>query len=133
MYLPPQILFFKSFVQDSYIRELTERNTRRTNYSTIDLDMYIDEAYTDMSNDFEDIRMLDNFYQTSSFFPMPVVLVSTLSEGGETNLGPYSLCFPHIIAERYAMMLICREDSSSGVSKSPDRVGLWGQHLLLVH
>ena len=42
-----------------------------------------------MSNDFEDVRMLDNFYQTSSFFPMPVVLVSTLSEEGQTNLGPY--------------------------------------------
>jgi flavin reductase (DIM6/NTAB) family NADH-FMN oxidoreductase RutF len=66
-----------------------------------------------MSNDFEDIRMLDNFYQTSSFFPMPVVLVSTLSEEGLTNLGPYSLCFPHIIAGRYAMMLICREDSNT--------------------
>jgi flavin reductase (DIM6/NTAB) family NADH-FMN oxidoreductase RutF len=66
-----------------------------------------------MSNDFEDVRMLDNFYQTSSFFPMPVVLVSTLSEEGQTNLGPYSLCFPHVIAGRYAMMLICREDSNT--------------------
>ena len=66
-----------------------------------------------MSNDFEDVRMLDNFYQTSAFFPMPVVLVSTLSEEGQTNLGPYSLCFPHVIAERYAMMLICREDSNT--------------------
>ena len=67
---------------------------------------------------FEEIRMLDNFYQTSSFFPMPVVLVSTLSESGETNLGPYSLCFPHIIAGegRYAMMLICREDSNTAVN-----------------
>jgi len=44
---------------------------------------------------------------------MPVVLVSTLSEEGQTNLGPYSLCFPHIIAGRYAMMLICREDSNT--------------------
>ncbi len=66
-----------------------------------------------MSNDFEDVRMLDNFYQTSSFFPMPVVLVSTLSEEGQTNLGPYSLCFPHVIAGRYAMMLITREDSNT--------------------
>ena len=66
-----------------------------------------------MSNDFEDVRMLDNFYQSSAFFPMPVVLVSTLSEEGQTNLGPYSLCFPHVIAERYAMMLICREDSNT--------------------
>ncbi|MHA3964899.1 MAG: hypothetical protein AM325_015330 [Candidatus Thorarchaeota archaeon SMTZ1-45] len=69
-----------------------------------------------MSNDFEDIRMLDNFYQTSSFFPMPVVLVSTLSEEGPKNLGPYSLFFPHIIAGRYAMMLICREDSNTAMN-----------------
>ncbi|MFW9845089.1 MAG: hypothetical protein ACFFEV_10970 [Candidatus Thorarchaeota archaeon] len=68
--------------------------------------------------DFEQIRILDNFYQTSSFFPMPVVLVSTLAETGQTNLGPYSLCFPHLIAgeEKYAMMLICREDSNTAMN-----------------
>jgi len=68
--------------------------------------------------DFEQIRILDNFYQTSSFFPMPVVLVSTLAETGQTNLGPYSLCFPHLIAGegKYAMMLICREDSNTAMN-----------------
>jgi flavin reductase (DIM6/NTAB) family NADH-FMN oxidoreductase RutF len=69
-----------------------------------------------MNNDFEDIRLLDNFYQTSSYFPMPVVLISTLSDEGKTNLGPYSLCFPHLVAERYAMMLICREDSNTATN-----------------
>jgi hypothetical protein len=33
-------------------------------------------------DDFEDVRILDNFYQTSSYFPMPVVLVGTLAESG---------------------------------------------------
>ncbi len=68
--------------------------------------------------DFEQIKILDNFYQTSSFFPMPVVLVSTMAETGQTNLGPYSLCFPHLIAEedKYAMMLICREDSNTAMN-----------------
>lgn len=68
--------------------------------------------------DFEQIRILDNFYQTSSFFPMPVVLVSTIADSGQTNLGPYSLCFPHLIAEegKYAMMLICREDSNTATN-----------------
>jgi len=68
--------------------------------------------------DFEEIRILDNFYQTSSFFPMPVVLVSTLAENCQTNLGPYSLCFPHLIAEknRYAMMFICRDDSNTSMN-----------------
>ena len=59
------------------------------------------------------VRILDNFYQTSSFFPMPVVLVSTLSESGQTNLGSYSLCFPHVIAGEHAMLLIARESSNT--------------------
>ncbi len=68
--------------------------------------------------DFEQIRIVDNFYQTSSFFPMPVVLVSTLAETGQTNLGPYSLCFPHIVAgqDKYSMMLICRETSNTAMN-----------------
>ena len=36
-------------------------------------------------DDFEDIGILDNFYQTSSFFPMLVVLITTVSESGQTN------------------------------------------------
>ena len=47
---------------------------------------------------FKDLRIVDNFYQTSSFFPMPTVLVSTVSESGQTNCGSYSLCFPYYIA-----------------------------------
>lgn len=68
-----------------------------------------------MTNEFTDVRMLDNFYQTSSFFPMPVVLVSTLTESGQTNLGPYSLCFPHVVTggRDYAMMLIARGTSNT--------------------
>ena len=67
-------------------------------------------------NDFEDVKILDNFYQTSCFFPMPVVLVSTLAESGATNLGPYSLCFPHIISKRHAMMLIARGNSNTATN-----------------
>ena len=48
-------------------------------------------------DDFEDVPVLDNFYQTSAFFPMPVVLVATRADDGAANLGPYSLCFPHVI------------------------------------
>lgn len=46
---------------------------------------------------------------------MPVVLISTISESGTPNLGPYSLCFPHIIADegKYAMMLISRSTSNT--------------------
>lgn len=64
---------------------------------------------------FEDLRIVDNFYQTSAFFPMPTVLVSTVSENGMTNFGSYSLCFPYYIAgkEYYAMLLECRNSSNT--------------------
>lgn len=66
-------------------------------------------------NGFKDLRIVDNFYQTSAFFPMPTVLVGTVSETGETNLGSYSLCFPYYIAgkEYYAMLLECRNSSNT--------------------
>jgi flavin reductase (DIM6/NTAB) family NADH-FMN oxidoreductase RutF len=69
-----------------------------------------------MKNNFVDVRILDNFYQTSSFFPMPVVLVSTVAETGQTNLGSYSLCFPFTIAQDHAMMLISRADSNTSLN-----------------
>jgi flavin reductase (DIM6/NTAB) family NADH-FMN oxidoreductase RutF len=69
-----------------------------------------------VSADFVDVRILDNFYQTSSFFPMPVVLVSTLDESGQTNLGPYSLCFPYIVAGKHSMMLGTRADSNTSLN-----------------
>ena len=64
---------------------------------------------------FKDLRIVDNFYQTSAFFPMPTVLVSTLSSEGKTNLGAYSLIQPYYIAGRdyYAMLLCCRNSSNT--------------------
>ena len=47
---------------------------------------------------FENLRIVDNFYQTSLFFPMPTVVISTLCEDGTTNLGPYSLIQPYYVA-----------------------------------
>ena len=68
-----------------------------------------------MASTFENLPILDNFYQTSSFFPMPIVMVGTLDESGQTNLGPYSLCFPYYIAgkDRYTMILMCRNSSNT--------------------
>jgi len=63
---------------------------------------------------FENLRIVDNFYQTSAFFPMPTVLVSTLTPDGMTSLGPYSLCQPYYIAGRdYYAMLLCTRNSSN--------------------
>ncbi len=63
----------------------------------------------------KDLRIVDNFYQTSAYFPMPTVLVGTVSENGKTNLGSYSLCFPYYIAGKdyYAMILECRNSSNT--------------------
>lgn len=63
----------------------------------------------------KELRIVDNFYQTSAFYPMPTVLVGTISESGQTNLGAYSLCFPYYIAGKdyYAMILECRNSSNT--------------------
>ena len=34
---------------------------------------------------FKDLRIVDNFYQTSSFFPMPTVCISTINPDGSLN------------------------------------------------
>lgn len=64
---------------------------------------------------FKDLRIVDNFYQTSAFFPMPTILISTLDEKGRTTCGAYSLCFPYYIAGKdyYAMILECRNSSNT--------------------
>lgn len=68
-----------------------------------------------MSNSFKDLRIVDNFYQTSSFFPMPLTLIGTIDENGFTSFGAYSLIFPYYIAgkEYYAMVLECRNSSNT--------------------
>lgn len=74
-------------------------------------------------NGFKDLRIVDNFYQTSAFFPMPTTEIGTLSESGETNIGSYSLCFPYYVAGKdyYAMILCCR--NSSNTAKNILRTG----------
>ena len=64
---------------------------------------------------FKNLRIVDNFYQTSSFFPMPTILIGTLDEKGNTSFGAYSLCFPYYIAGKdyYAMVLECRNSSNT--------------------
>ena len=64
---------------------------------------------------FENLRIVDNFYQTSLFFPMPTVIISTMCEDGSTTLGPYSLVQPYYVAGKdyYAMLLSCRNSSNT--------------------
>jgi flavin reductase (DIM6/NTAB) family NADH-FMN oxidoreductase RutF len=58
----------------------------------------------------------DNFYQVSSFYPMPVVLITTVSESGATNIGSYSLVFPFGIVDKDYLMLISRYDSNTAIN-----------------
>ena len=64
---------------------------------------------------FHDLRIVDNFYQTSAYSPMPTVLISTLTPEGKTSLGPYSLIAPYYVAGKgyYAMLLNCRNSSNT--------------------
>ena len=64
---------------------------------------------------FQELRIVDNFYQTSLFYPMPAVLVSTLTDEGTTTCGPYSLLAPFYVAGKpyYAFMLECRNSSNT--------------------
>ena len=64
---------------------------------------------------FENLRVVDNFYQTSLFFPMPTIVIGTLCEDGSTTLGPYSLVQPYYVAGKdfYAMLLSCRNSSNT--------------------
>ncbi len=64
---------------------------------------------------FEDLRIVDNFYQSSLFFPMPTVCISTINPDGSVNIGSYSLIAPYYVAGRdyYAMMLNCRNNSNT--------------------
>ncbi len=66
-------------------------------------------------SEFKELRIVDNFYQTSSFFPMPTILISTIDDEGNTSLGSYSLCFPYYVAGKdyYAMILECRNSSNT--------------------
>ena len=67
-----------------------------------------------MSN-YREVKVVDNFYQNSLFFPMPTVAISSLDENGKTNIGSYSLVFPYYIAGKdyYAMLLECRNSSNT--------------------
>jgi flavin reductase (DIM6/NTAB) family NADH-FMN oxidoreductase RutF len=66
--------------------------------------------------DFVAIPVRDNFYQSSSFFPMPFALITTINERGTTSIGPHSLVFPFDISESHSMMLVSRASSNTATN-----------------
>ncbi|MFW2404513.1 MAG: hypothetical protein ACN4GT_07085 [Gammaproteobacteria bacterium] len=62
------------------------------------------------------IPVRDNFYQSSSFFPMPFAMITTINERGTTSIGPHSLVFPFDISESHSMMLVSRASSNTATN-----------------
>ena len=48
-------------------------------------DLIFIEKKIEELNGFRNLRIVDNFYQTSSFFPMPRTEIGILSKSGQTN------------------------------------------------
>jgi flavin reductase (DIM6/NTAB) family NADH-FMN oxidoreductase RutF len=65
---------------------------------------------------FVHIPVRDNFYQSSSFFPMPFAMITTINEQGTTSIGPHSLVFPFDISESHSMMLVSRASSNTATN-----------------
>lgn len=64
-------------------------------------------------DEFVRIGARDNFYQSCAFVPMSFALVTSVSEDGNTAIGPHALCFPFNVTAPYAMMLISRGTSAT--------------------
>lgn len=73
-------------------------------------------AETQTDEPFVHIPVRDNFYQSSSFFPMPFALITTINERGTTSIGPHSLVFPFDISESHSMMLVSRASSNTATN-----------------
>lgn len=63
-----------------------------------------------------EVPLRPRFFQSSAFFPMPVVLLSTLNPDGSANLAPYSLCFPLISEEGHRLMLVTKTASKTATN-----------------
>lgn len=67
-------------------------------------------------DEFVRIGARDNFYQSCAFVPMSFALVTSVSEDGNTAIGPHALCFPFNVTAPYAMMLISRGSSATATN-----------------
>jgi|GEM_PF-476029 len=65
---------------------------------------------------FVEVPLRPRFFQSSAFFPMPVVLIATRAPGGPVNLAPYSLCFPHVTSEGHRLVLVTRSASKTAMN-----------------
>jgi len=57
--------------------------------------------------------MRDNWYQASSYWPSSFALITTVSEDGRTNIGPYQLTFPFEVITGRSFLVISRKGSNT--------------------
>jgi len=66
-----------------------------------------------LNEKFVESPMRDNWYQSSSYYPSPFALITTVNEDGETNIGPYQLTFPFEVIKGRSFMLCSRKNSNT--------------------
>ena len=69
-----------------------------------------------LAEKFMELGVRDNFYQSTSFFPMPFALITSVNEEGTTSIGPHSLVFPLDISESHSMLLVSRASSNTATN-----------------
>ena len=57
--------------------------------------------------------MRDNWYQASSYWPSSFALITTVSEDGQTNIGPYQLTFPFEVIGGRSFLVTSRKGSNT--------------------
>ena len=60
--------------------------------------------------------MRDNWYQRCSFLGSSFALITTVSEDGQTNIGPYQLSFPFEVNTGRSWMVISRANSNTATN-----------------
>ena len=60
--------------------------------------------------------MRDNWYQRSSFLGSSFALITSVSEDGLTNIGPYQLSFPFEVNTGRSWMVISRNTSNTATN-----------------
>jgi flavin reductase (DIM6/NTAB) family NADH-FMN oxidoreductase RutF len=60
--------------------------------------------------------MRDNWYQRCSFLGSTFALITSVSEDGQTNIGPYQLSFPFEVNTRRSWMVISRNTSNTATN-----------------
>jgi flavin reductase (DIM6/NTAB) family NADH-FMN oxidoreductase RutF len=70
----------------------------------------------DVADRFVSSPMRDNWYQRCSFLGSSFALITTVSEDGQTNIGPYQLSFPFEVNTGRSWMVISRSNSNTATN-----------------